>query len=578
MADQSLPYSRIRQSTPPELVQLLRSSTLSTDAISHHLLHGVSTGSLQPIHFTIWLQLCKSPAAIRLALAHADSRAVRQAGIKQLGRQLASARWRETWDGLGGVAGLQDVLRGLPVVEIKQFVGVVVRAVKGTEDDDDEEGKKKEKREKQQAVFQLARALLPALSLPASIKSGDDERPVAGFYEPLLQAIPPDAVAALLSQSLSAGGDNTADAKAQLSLAQRYPSVVQTAIFAAIFSSDSDAQLQKIKPALTALLYGRISTDASASEPHFSGSMHFSLELLRRLAAAAEAGQKTHFPPALFLPDLVEPLLRRCRRRRARVQWRRVLEIVRLAAQYLVCHPDAVPSEGLALPQGRGSFPPGKELLVAWTVRLWARHPDEDEVGDVLRALVRLAVPEESSDRAHQSVSMFALDGVAQARRYEFLRLCCREVGWGDVDVDADLAAERMPTRGWDMALFRWLPAKDAWRLFERARRCVDGFAKQVGDMDRLRLELLKRRGEKEQVVELVTKRELFSNTSKSMELTVAGIEECKRKAEMSKAQPDRAAHGKQALLWASLSGSPQVFTEAILWSRRFIRDPVRCS
>lgn len=528
MADQSLPYSRIRRSTPLELVQLFRTSTLSPDAISHHLLHGVSTGSLQPIHFTIWLQFCKSPAAIRLALAHADSRAVRQAGIKQLGRQLASARWRETWDGLGGVAGLQDVLRGLPVVEIKQFVSVVVRAVKGA-DDDDEEGKKDEKKkQKQEAVFQLARALLPALSLPASVSPSDDEgtataatrdeRPVAGFYEPLLQAIPPPAVAALLSQSLSAGGgDNTADAKAQLSLAQRYPSVVQTAIFAAIFSSDSDAQLQKIKPALTTLLHGRISTDSSATEPHFSGSMQFSLELLRRLAAAAEAGQKTQLPPAMFLPDLVEPLLRRCRRRRARVQWRRVLEIVRLAAQYLTCHPEAAaeaaPSNGgLALPNGRGSFPAGKEqLLVAWTVRLWARHPEEEEVGDVLRALVRLAVRvPEGGDRAQQSVSMFALDCVrAAARRYEFLRLCCREVGWGDVDVDADLAVERMPTRGWDMALFRWLPAEDAWKLFERARRCVDGFAKQV-DMDRLRVELLKRRGEKEQVVELVTKRKLF--------------------------------------------------------------------
>lgn len=523
MADQSLPYSRIRQSTPPELVQLLRTSTLSTDAITHHLLHGVATGSLQPIHFTIWLQFCKSPAAIRLALAHADSRAVRQAGIKQLGRHLASARWRETWDELGGTDGIQDVLRGLPVVEIKQFVSVVVRAVRGADDaGEEEEKKKKEKRQKQQAVFQLARALLPALSLPASISSSDDEgtaaataaaardeRPVAGFYEPLLQAIPPDAVAALLSQSLSAGGDS-ADAKAQLSLAQRYPSVVQTAIFAPIFSRSDDgaAQVSKMKPALTALLHGRISTERSTSEPNFSGSMHFSLSLLRRLAAAAEAGHKTLFPPAMFLPDLVEPLLRRCCRRRAAVRWRRVLEIVRLAARYLACHPEAAAASngGLALPRGRGSFPAGKEpLLVAWTVRLWARHPDECD--DVVRALVRLAVPE--GDRAHRSVSMFALDYVAAAaRRYEFLRLCCQEVGWGDVDVDADLA-ERMPTRGWDMALFRWLPTEDAWKLFERARRCVDGFAKQV-DVDRLRLELLKRRGEKEQVVELVTKRKLF--------------------------------------------------------------------
>ncbi|KAK0609649.1 hypothetical protein DIS24_g12279 [Lasiodiplodia hormozganensis] len=572
MADQSLPYSRIRQCIPPELVQLLRTTSLSTDAISHHLLHGVSTGSMQPIHFTIWLQFCKSPAAIRLALTHADSCAVRQAGIKQLGRQLASARWRETWDGLGSTEGIQDLLRGLPVVEIKQFVSVVVRAVRGTDDDGEE--KKKETEEKQQAVFQLARALLPALSLPASISPSDDEgnaaaaaardeRPVAGFYEPLLQAIPPSAVAALLSQSLATGGD-TADSKAQLSLARRYPSVVQTAIFDAILNADSDAQLQKIKPALTALLHGRISTDPSPSDPNFSGSMHFSLSLLRRLAAAAEQDEKkTHFfPPAMFLPDLVEPLLRRCRRRRARVQWRQVLEIVSLAARYLTRHPEAAaaaaPSNGgLALPHGRGSFPPGKEqqLLVAWTVRLWGRHPDE-ECDEVLRALVRLAVPE--GERAKEGVSVFALDCVAKARRYEFLRLCGREVGWGDVDVDEDLKGSRMPTRGWDMTLFKWLPAGDAWKLFERVRRCVDGFAKQV-DMDRLRLELLKRRGEKEKVVELVTKR----------------IEEYKRKAETSKAQPDRAAHGKSALSWASNSGSHKVFTEAILWSRRFIRDPL---
>lgn len=57
--------------------------------------------------------------------------------------------------------------------------------------------------------------------------------------------------------------------------------------------------------------------------------------------------------------------------------------------------------------------------------------------------------------------------------------------------------------------------------------------------------------------------------------LTGADVEKHKKKAMSSKDQSDRALHATQAMQWAVTSNSLEVYKEAVLWARRYIRDPV---
>ncbi|KAL0260231.1 hypothetical protein SLS55_003915 [Diplodia seriata] len=370
---------------------------MDADTITHHLIAGVAYGSIHPAAFTIWLQLSKSPSAIALALtqqnASSSSAAVRRAGIKQLGKSLASSSsssssslWKETWDGLGGAEGVARVVgECLSVQEVAEFARTVGRCGGGEEE-----------RRREVAALVVALGGLDGCARarggpPSSSSSdgdgggggdgdgggGDDHRrPLSRALAPLAQACPAAFVEDALARGLSTtttttsvdddgGADDDAGTAAvilsQLTangpgdgggrgiITQRHPAAVQAALHRALFDIDPDNDNSRrrrrdldaaIRPALLALLHGANipstshASDDEAAPPNFSPSMHFSLRVLRSLAHAI-AQQRPHaFPPELFVSDLVEPLLRRCRRRRHSASVAQVREILTVRELY----------------------------------------------------------------------------------------------------------------------------------------------------------------------------------------------------------------------------------------------------
>ncbi|KAL1619008.1 hypothetical protein SLS54_006858 [Diplodia seriata] len=538
--------------------------------ITHHLIAGVAHGSIHPSAFTIWLQLSKSASAIALALtqqnASSSSAAVRRAGIKQFGKSLASSSWRETWDGLGGAEGVARVVgECLSVNEVAEFARTVGRCGGGEE----------ERRGEVAALVKALGGLDGCARAPRSSSTsdgggdgGDDHdhrRPLSRALAPLAQACPAAFVEDALARGLSTtttsvdvdvdDAGTTAVILSQLTangpgggggrgtITQRHPAAVQAALHRALFdiapdndnnNNSSDGRRRRrrrdidaaIRPALLALLHGADvpssgNNNDEAAPPNFSPSMHFSLRVLRSLASAIEQGRPHAFPPELFVSDLVEPLLRRCRQRQRRWPGKagaatttaQVREIVALAATCLAAWPEAAGARvELDRVWGHHGQRGERRLLVHWAARLWARGDAGGGFEGPLRALVRAAVvgvvvgPGPWRRKRARDVAGFLLEGVERGpARYAWLRLCLQEAGWGDLDDDGDL--EGMRVLGWDRSLFLWLEAGQALVLFERLRAC-GGFALADADLDHLRRDLLERKGDAEQVVGLATKRE----------------------------------------------------------------------
>lgn len=483
MADSLPAYSLLRGLSPVEVVSVFRNALLSIplETVSEHLFSGVVDGSILPHIFEIWVDVSKSPVVIKAALRQTDSLKIRRAGIRQFGKRLRSKEWKETWDGLGSTEGLLDLLSGLSVLEVKQFSGVVLRSTRGPGT-----------AEKQHALFQLLRSLLPKL-FPAGDDASaphrnPDERPLAGFYEPLVRKCPREVVGRLYLREISEGLDDTKSGLVPTSfMLEHHSGFMQDLAFKMLFEQ---GDCQKQPPGLLNLLHR--GPGASKKAPKFSASMQFSLDLLKRLASA----EHSNFDDDLFVKDLIEPLLKRCKRRD--VEWRQVLEIVQLAAEYMSRSADA--AAGLSKSIGYYYYY-SRKLILDWTARLWADHPADAE--EPFKALVRMASQKEGG-----GIQAFMFPDIAQPRRYAMLRLCFLAVGWGDLDVDSQLKG--MAARNWKSGVFSWLAIDDAWALYERLLKSGVPPSEMSTEPDKLLLSFARRRGKEAEAVEICIQREFL--------------------------------------------------------------------
>lgn len=475
MATTLPPYSLIRASTPPELAKIfLHATSLSANAVSEHLLSGVVQGSISPSAFRVWLGVSRSPIAIKVALQQDQSVAVRDAGIKQFGKNLKSARWKETWDKLGGVEGLLEFFSDLSIFEIKGVRRTIIRSVKGSG-----------RAEKADRVFQLLNSLLPGFFDGQAGSQNPDKRPLTEVYKGLVRMCPPKVVERLLRNA--DGGLN--DLFLLENMAQKQVDVLRPFVLRAIFDKETTWNIQDDPSLLIGFLQKWPS--AAGHEPNLSASMQFSLDLLRRLASS----ERSLFPDELFIKELVEPLVRRCRRRKA--DWTQVLEIVKLTADYLSRYPKAAVHLSFS-----------SDRLIQWVTQSWSRHPTEFE--GPLKDLIRHTGKD-------VGLSSFRFSRIKTKQRYPLLRLGFLATGQGNLDNDHDL--KRMDLV-WSFRTFELLETEHAWTLYKRLRTQKETFLQSGsqpwqnlsetphhGDPDVLLSSLLQRRGDEAETVELGTRR-----------------------------------------------------------------------
>jgi hypothetical protein len=533
---QSLDTRRIRASTPAELrdyyEQLLEKASI--EEVTTQLLQSVEKGSVPPLTFAPWLGVSKSPATIRVALSQNVSVLIRKFAIKQLRNALSSSRWKETWEGVGGVAGMLDIFADFSVLEVRE----ACKAIGGC-------GKGNAMIAKREDFTELFKGLHPDYFPDARHKT-KDRRPLARYYRLLM----PACSEKLVNEAVASGLKGTWKQAMQTDLLRYHPDVVRKELLRSLASDQEPQPIPLSKPDFLT----RYPSTTSARRG-FSASMEFSLTVLRQSVKSERCVMEDDF----FVDELVRPLLVRAIKKRA--DWDVIKEIVDLIMQYLEAHPST-----------------GKEIttdkldVFHLVAVCWSRKPQLFD--EPLRKLLSHPVFGTFRMDELRNWTRFVSIGVVASRRYTLLRLCYHESTGFDIDVDADLAKAKGEL---SQELLDSIGPKQALLLFTRLRRARGDQELVEGGMGRSVLSLTSEYEGHNGDIEIYHIY-LLSRNGKNEEAEVLATEymSSRKKKATSASQPEqRAFYANSALYAAIASESLELYKHTLEWTKRFLRDPL---
>jgi hypothetical protein len=546
----TLDTNRIRRSTHNQLSEYYKELNHKTNNhVSQQLLQAIERGSIAPQTYQTWLGVTESTHAIDLGLQQSFSVIVRRQSIKHLSKALRSARWKDTWGGLGGTRGLLDVFRDLSVNDVKETCKEL-RSV----------GKGEDLQEKRACITELFKGLQPSVFLDAPFKS-TDERPLARHYHNLIPSCTEDIVLRYLNGDLQGHLKPTMDKH----LMQYHPNLVQTEETRALKVRKVNC-INRNRERIRSLVTQYPHT-TGAGVPGFSASMDFALTILR--ASVEESA--TDLDAIFFVNELVRPLLRRAIKKN--VGWSRIHEIVDLAMQYLQKHPQA-----------------GKEVtttegdILHLVACCWSRKPDMFE--HALDTLCSHPIfGRKDCDKLTDWEDFFK--DIPHDRRYALLRLCFKGATGLDIDVEADLKNVKGSISD---DLLNPLKSHEAISLFTRLRtaRGSDSYAESNGEAvvhDEL---LIIRRGntisntaptfggsELDPDLYHVLLLSRNADLAAAKDLATPHIEERKNKAQHASAPEQRGFYAESAVFYAAASGDIALYQSVMMWTKRFLNDPL---
>ncbi|CAO2654079.1 Nn.00g108120.m01.CDS01 [Neocucurbitaria sp. VM-36] len=532
-----LDTKRIRISTPAQLRDYYNELAhhLPVESITTQLLQAIERGSIPSLTFAPWLGVSKSPAVIHTALKQNKSVLVRKLGIKQLRHDLSSPRWKETWDGIGGTAGILDIFHDLSVIEVRQACKAIGGCAKG-----------KELKEKRKCYTDLFMALHPSAFPDAEVKT-IDSRPLGRYYGLLMPACSEELVDKAVSSNLEGVWLHTRGQD----LLYYHSESMRRKQLQNLWGDRTNVSSRQILKSLI-----KEYPSASTQERGFSASMEFALTVLHTLAGSGKSQVEDDF----FIDDIVRPLLKRAIKKHAR--WETIYEIVDLTMQYLEAHPTA-----------------GKEItdmvddvrhLVA---QCWSRKPQLFEKH--LRRLCSHPIFGTATKNKLQDWNGF-FERIMPARCYALLKLVFKESTGLDLDNDADLKHVKGSL---DDYLLSNLNTEEASSLFARLRDVrgdedlvqrgkpdsilsISANVGDTGDPDLYQIVLQCRNGKAQEAEE-----------------NAAIYLQARKKKASSASQPEiRGFNAKSALFAAIGSGSLVIYQETIEWSKLFLRDPLAVS
>lgn len=271
--------------------------------------------------------------------------------------------------------------------------------------------------------------------------------------------------------------------------------------------------------------------------------------------------KRTSFPEGRFLPDLMDPLMRRALRRS--ISMIRLRQIFEIALRYLEAHRD-----GVFLLLSKDSFS-------HYILKCWSKEPDLFE--DQLIAVLRMQDFDICKDFS-QCESIFR--SMKKNMRYRLIRLFflhSRNLGF---DIDEDEGLEDLPIEKWPPIAFQILDQDHAVSLLQRLIRLkpsqdflnLNDSYSILGHHNELYHPsgLWPDSGDPVLLLAL-----LGCGGELAVNEAARSVEAKKKKAIQSREQSDRGFFAKWAILHAISSGSLDHYAEAVLWSRRFLRDPL---
>lgn len=531
----NLDTRRIRDSTPAQLRDYYKEigKTSANDLITAGLLGAIEQGLVPPLVFAPWLGISKSPAIIQKALTQNKSIVVRELGIKQLRHSLCSPRWKETWDGIGGTAGILEIFNDFSVLEVKEVCKVIGRCAKG-----------KEVEEKRDYFTALFKGLQPKI-FPEAIVKSRDQRPLEKHYGLLLPACSEELIKHRSECGLQ---ESYQDAIGQ-ALLKYHPTTLRKEQIESLGGDQSRGINHEILKGLV-----RQYPPTPTSDSSFSASMEFALTVLRKLNESRSLELQDEF----FVKDLVQPLLKRAIRKRA--DWVRIQEILDLLMQYLEVHPTAGKAISTRVDDIRH--------LVALC---WSRKPHLFE--KYIRKLCAHQIFGTPSLNKISDWDQF-LERIPVPKRYTLLRLVFHESVGLDIEDDADLKKVKGALTN---DLLNNLGSEQALYLFTRLRaaRGDEGLV-GFGNADSILNIAASYQGHGADAdLYHIALQCQNGNQTEAEKLAMTYVEGRKSRAASASQPEHRGFHGKSVLFAASASGSLSLLQNAFHWTRRFIRDPL---
>ena len=507
---------------------------ISEQTITKQLLDAIMQGSLPTSIFVTWLTVCNSPEVIKQSLRQKHSLRIRFLGIKQFKGGLESAQWKELWQGLGGTAGLIDILSDLSVLEVRAMCKAISQSARI--------GDNESKRTK---VTELFKGLHPD-SFPDVKFKTMDLRPLTRYY----QALIPSCTAELVNCIIARNQEGKWQYIRERELLKHHSSIVGRSAVSVVFKDQTiDTKVQDRLRALSTQFPSRMT-----SEPGFSTSMAFSLDLLHKLV---ETGID-HIDDKWTLENLIRPLLKRAIRKR--VSWSRTQEIAITALRYLDQHRSATKH----LTNDRGD-------VLHMIALCWSRRSTMFEAP--LKCLLGMVYSK--TTRLEEFSNLLA--GIPKSRGYPLLQLCCQEVMGIDLDVEQGLHKVRGPLT---QDILLGIEAYHALELFRRLR-------KARGDVKLVEL------GQYTSVLVTTRTSEVYEGdpdiyylvllNENSMyadaEIYATRILETRKKiTRTSSTREARTEHALSVWACASSSGSLKLLSETVQWAKSFVRDQLTAS
>ncbi|KAK6505831.1 hypothetical protein TWF481_007722 [Arthrobotrys musiformis] len=518
-------------------------STTPHEDITAHLLATIKSGIYPPTIYKSWLCVSPIPSAIIAALSQTFSTSVRKVAIKTLWKRLRSnklEKWKDTWEGIGGVPGLLKILSEASVEEVKLLCRCISWSIRDSDP-----------LEKREAYTQLFKSLFSEKFADAEWKNPDD-RKLDEFYEVVGKA----CTAEFIEHQAGEEGEYAYE------WVEMRDKLVQKGYTGYLEYARIQRDLEGFPRAeeWTTLFIGLYPSYKTTAEDT-PQALQFSQRLLESKIRETKP-MKYAKNPKKFVDEVIYRLTRRAYRLRSPPET--VKRILDLSLDFV----EGGDKETAPVLLRRGTHDLLDLTLYAWTIA-----PEPETFGGYLRSFIRL-YRLSAANGAYEFSSLILR--VPMSLRYRLLTICMKEaIGGVDIDVDSDLKRSKIIINQRALDLF---PAEVVYNLYTRLKAVNDGDTKFLCSLSPSPILSLMDLDNPSYIDSNIWEIYLFHRSGRQAEANELA-EKCftARKAEAATAgsTPEvRAARAKEALYYTIASGSPTLYAKGLEWIlQRFIRD-----
>ncbi|KAK3684328.1 hypothetical protein B0T22DRAFT_470099 [Podospora appendiculata] len=554
-------HRELRAGTPAENAQCLQRA-LEFEAnngknpafLTSRLLRAVEEGAIPPTIFHIYIPLSRDPNIIRASLQQNHSAYIRQSAIKYLGKLFRSeAQFLPTWSVLGGAPGIAALMRELSVADV-DFLCHVLGATSTA-------GAARAERE---VRFSELLRLLCKLDPDATDSEHDgverDPRPLRESYKRLVKACSTEVCMHWDREEIWTPAEKQR-------FRMSHPDAYQDEMLGAFFSSTTKT------------------LDINTLEPLMKRSRRLTEDVLARIAEL-DAKQWRLGKSEDFLAKLVLPLTMHLAKRSASRQeqvWQCIVVCFekwpQLADSFKSGRHQSIPRRSGGWHWSSVQTQPGLMFLA---IKWWdkARSKDSRVLAKTVLGSLLSFIPAGKEIQLREFTRF--LDYVHISRRYELLWFLFRHQQAYGFDVDNTSNADKNKLKDrkllFPSVMFTMIPTKKALQLLDLLcsvypdQSFLDASKEESHRGSRTILAMTANIGVPSPPGDINILRCLLQSPD-HVEGVETAIKERMRQSTESRDSDVRSFWAKSAVFLAIASGSLELYSSALLWSRRFDKD-----